>query len=419
MNEHISPNQRGLALEQRLERLFRAKGYEVRHNVWLRGRSGAQHQIDVVADYAAPLHRSRVLIEAKSYQSSVDKDRIMKLIQIVADVGADRGIIITTSRFTPDAIKTAAGYNVDLWDREKLGQRLGEIEIASVEGNATVLTSVGDRVVASLLDIDHLRADLTRATEKRARGVLGIGRVVETLVDLVPVAYPYYEAELSVEVEETQRVGIFKRETIRKLATTTLSFDASTGAIVEPSPDGITYNLDWMPALTADEITIMRRAQPESFTLQSLSEFGIAESRAKRAIVALQAKDLIERQDAKPASYRCTQPFPESARSITAISDACACIDDAGMTHGIAPSLVEPAAIIRAVELYWPGTTARNVRLLYYPYVSARYRRSDGSGRVETFDAVSGKPNESVNRMMQTKFASDERVAGHPREASA
>ena len=113
------------------------------------------------------------------------------------------------------------------------------------------------------------------------------------------------------------------------------------------------------------------------------------------------------------------QPFPESAHSITAISDACACVDDAGLTHGVAPSLVEPAAIIRAVELYWPGTTARNVRLLYYPYVCARYRRSDGSGRVETFDAVSGKPNESVNRMMQTKFASDEPVAGHPREASA
>lgn len=416
MIERTTPNQRGLALEQRLERLFRAKGYDVRHDVWLRGRSGAQHQIDVVADFSAPLHTSRVLVEAKSYQGAVDKDRIMKLIQIVADVGADRGIIITTSRFTPDAIKSAAGYNIDLWDREKLGSRLGEIEIASVEGTSAAAVAATTRgrelVVALRVDAEQLRVDLARATERRARGVLGIGRVVERLIEVVAIDYPYYEATLSVDLEETQRVGLFRRETIRKTATTTLSFDAATGAIVEPAAAGITYELDWMPALTADEITIMRDVNEDSFSWQSLAAFGITEARTKRAIASLQAKRLIERTDTKPVSYRRLRSFPGSAESIVAISNIHECLgcDSQMETAGIT-TLIEPAAIVRAVELYWPGSAAQDVRLLYYPYICARYDRADGSGRSETFDAVTGKPNEAVNRLMQPRLVASDRAS--------
>lgn len=133
MDSEITTYEKGLALEQRLVQLFAARGYEVAHDVRMLGRSGAEHQIDLLARFACPLHTSAVVVEAKSYEGAIDKDRIMKLIQIVDDVGADRGIIITTSRFTPDAIKTAERRNVELWDRDRLGKLLGEIEITAVE----------------------------------------------------------------------------------------------------------------------------------------------------------------------------------------------------------------------------------------------------------------------------------------------
>jgi HJR/Mrr/RecB family endonuclease len=44
----------------------------------------------------------------------------MKLIHEVGDLGVDRGILVTTSYFTPDAVSTAQGYNVELWDNVKL-----------------------------------------------------------------------------------------------------------------------------------------------------------------------------------------------------------------------------------------------------------------------------------------------------------
>lgn len=68
------------------------------------------------------------MIECKAYDKPINKDIVMKLIQEVADLGADRGILVTTSYFTPDAVSTAEGYNVNLWDYNKLSSLLGELK---------------------------------------------------------------------------------------------------------------------------------------------------------------------------------------------------------------------------------------------------------------------------------------------------
>ena len=60
------------------------------------------------------LHLSRIVIECKAYDTPINKDIVMKLIQEVSDFGVDRGILVTTPYFTPDAVSTANGYNVDL-----------------------------------------------------------------------------------------------------------------------------------------------------------------------------------------------------------------------------------------------------------------------------------------------------------------
>src|SRR3990170_1275738 len=114
MTKSLTTYEKGLAFELKLAELFKKMGYDVIHDIKKVGRSGAEHQIDVLAEYRYPLHTSKVIIEAKSYDRPIDKDRVMKLIQIVNDLGADRGIVVTTSYFTPEAIKTASGHNVEL-----------------------------------------------------------------------------------------------------------------------------------------------------------------------------------------------------------------------------------------------------------------------------------------------------------------
>ncbi|MCD6126578.1 MAG: restriction endonuclease, partial [Thaumarchaeota archaeon] len=70
----MSSYERGLALEELVAKIFRAKGYDVKHNIKLMGRSGVEHQIDVYAEYKAPLHTSRIVVECKSYDKPIDKD---------------------------------------------------------------------------------------------------------------------------------------------------------------------------------------------------------------------------------------------------------------------------------------------------------------------------------------------------------
>jgi hypothetical protein len=59
---------RGLELEKLVANLFKAKGYDAKHNVKMRGRSEVEHQIDVYAEYKAPLHVSKIIVECKSYE---------------------------------------------------------------------------------------------------------------------------------------------------------------------------------------------------------------------------------------------------------------------------------------------------------------------------------------------------------------
>ena len=93
--------EKGLGLELKIAELFKKNGYDVTHNIRMKGKSGTEHQIDVFAQYKAPLHTTTVIIEAKSYESNIDKEIIMKLVQIQQDLSIDRAIVVTTSDFTP------------------------------------------------------------------------------------------------------------------------------------------------------------------------------------------------------------------------------------------------------------------------------------------------------------------------------
>ena len=98
-----TPLDRGIAFELQLHALFEAHGYRALHDVRLAGRSGAEHQVDVYAELVTPLQVIRVIVEAKAHEQPVDKDALLKLQQIVDDLGADRGVLATTSGFTSGA----------------------------------------------------------------------------------------------------------------------------------------------------------------------------------------------------------------------------------------------------------------------------------------------------------------------------
>ncbi len=403
----VTPTAKGLAFEQRLARLFEQRGYEVVHNAWLTGRSGARHQVDVLVRYVAPLHTTLVIVEAKAYQSGVDKDRIMKLIQIVDDVGADRGIIVTTSHFTADAVKTAEGRAIDLWDRAKLQRLLGEMEITSVEGGERRHLAVIERGVAPTIDAEALRAELERAVQKRARGVLGLGRVVETLSDVRPFYHRYYDVELEVQSTGTQRVGLFKKEEVTRTLRTCVSFDAVRGSLVTAdAAGGLSYAHDWLRDLSGEELKVMQAAGGRTFGYADLATTGVPDARVKRAVAALRAKDLLVQVEERPPSFRAVRPVPPDATALPAISEILDVREE--VETGIdAPSraATEPGAVASACEAYWPGARIGQVRVVHYPFIRAIYTRPDGSVRAETYDGITGRQNEAVNDVFRPQLA--------------
>ena len=91
---------RGTKFELAVADILRAKGYSVEHNVNMTGRSGAVHQIDVLAEYQCPLHRDTVIVETKDHGSNISKDTVMKLASIQQDLSVGNAILATTSDFT-------------------------------------------------------------------------------------------------------------------------------------------------------------------------------------------------------------------------------------------------------------------------------------------------------------------------------
>jgi hypothetical protein len=78
------------------------------------GRSGSEHQIDVLTSHSDGLHSYFTAIECKYWQETVNKDVVMKSASINDDCGFSKSIIVSKEGFTPDAIVYARSVNVHL-----------------------------------------------------------------------------------------------------------------------------------------------------------------------------------------------------------------------------------------------------------------------------------------------------------------
>jgi len=114
----------GNSYEELVARLFSSMSYSVQRNIKKVGFSKTAHEIDVLATYDAPLHKNIIAIECKSHGNPIDKDVVMKLNNIVADIGADKGIVVSKSGFTSGALSYSKSSNIELWTHTKLEKEL-------------------------------------------------------------------------------------------------------------------------------------------------------------------------------------------------------------------------------------------------------------------------------------------------------
>lgn len=372
-------------------------GYDVIHNMKRVGRSGAEHQIDILAQYRCPLHTSQVIVEAKSYDLPIDKDRIMKMIQIVDDLGADHGIIVTTSYFTPDAIKTAKGHNVELWNRDQLLKFLGEIELTAAEKGLPTEVTLKEHIAQPIITIqDAERIEKNILEQREKGGFLGMGRILERLDSIIMKYFPYYEAEIEALVSEVEKTGWLSTRTVQKRVTVRINIDALDGDIVTVDETGVSSPYPFLKLLNEDEVRVFRVMMEGAwYRAQSVVGLGFSEGKARKILSGLATSGAVEsrRGYRGVTEYRPKAPFPNDLRLLRSISDVLKMQEISKTDAKFVSPEIEASDVIKRIELYW-SAKVNNISVLYYPYYVCNLLTQDDSQRIDMIDAISGKLRE-------------------------
>ncbi len=88
--------------------------FTIKHNQKIQAEDGT-YQIDVIAEYTALGAKNTVLIECKKYSNSVKRDIVTTLQAKLQSLGAQKGIIISTSGFQTGAVQYAEKHGIALW----------------------------------------------------------------------------------------------------------------------------------------------------------------------------------------------------------------------------------------------------------------------------------------------------------------
>jgi hypothetical protein len=89
---------------------------KVEHNVTRRGRvTGAERQIDVLMTQKIGQFEMIIVIDCKDYKVKVDTKGVGEFKELVDDVGAHKGVLVSAKGFSPAAHKTAEAYQIELY----------------------------------------------------------------------------------------------------------------------------------------------------------------------------------------------------------------------------------------------------------------------------------------------------------------
>ncbi len=89
------------------------KDFLITHNVKIPASDG-KYQIDVYAEFTAMGAKFKVLCECKHYKSSVKRGKVAELHRKLESIGAQKAILISTSKFQSGAVEYANAHGIAL-----------------------------------------------------------------------------------------------------------------------------------------------------------------------------------------------------------------------------------------------------------------------------------------------------------------
>jgi hypothetical protein len=122
----VTGQERGAELERIVADYLERQGYVVTLNATLTGRSGATHEIDVLAEKADAVTTFRMAVECKARNQPIEKDVVYKLAGVMADVGIAKGVIASLAGARVGAEIVAKQHAIDLWGPKELAPMIPE-----------------------------------------------------------------------------------------------------------------------------------------------------------------------------------------------------------------------------------------------------------------------------------------------------
>jgi hypothetical protein len=89
----------------------------------VRGKSGTDHQIDVLTSQSDGTRKYKTAIECKYWNKKIDKVIVMKLAEIIEDADIEKGIIVAKSGFTRDGQIFAKHKNIELIELREANEK--------------------------------------------------------------------------------------------------------------------------------------------------------------------------------------------------------------------------------------------------------------------------------------------------------
>jgi hypothetical protein len=113
-NEAIQYEQLTQSIYQAILQNESSNNIQVEHNVDITGRSGVDHQIDVLWRFKQAGVEHTVLIECKNYATNLTLEKVRNFFGVLHDIGNARGIIVTKTGYQSGAAEFANYYGIDL-----------------------------------------------------------------------------------------------------------------------------------------------------------------------------------------------------------------------------------------------------------------------------------------------------------------
>ena len=385
----MSSVDKGTEFELEVAHILRAWGYSVKHNVTMIGKSGAAHQIDVLAEYLCPLHTDTIIVEAKNYGSNVSKDTVMKLVSIQQDLAVGNAILATTSDFTIGARQTAAQYkNLNLWSGSKIMEMLPTEDVqATVEsvGGSKFIRAAGSKQV-----VEHEAS--AHARKRSSGGWFSHNTHEETVHDVLELSYPYYEVLVKTRVHQKERRGLFSKETVTRTIRHAVAVDGVTGELVDFG-SAASYEYAYLRQLASDDIAVLASCSSAGkLKRQNAVVTGLPANKVKTILTRLEAIGLIRRVNNRPVTYKIAVPFPHRPDDVAGPTERHAnSITDDDPGYAKVETVISPHEIEEILGEFWGECAVESTTLLWYPYYKVTYMRSDRSMSVSVLDGMTGE----------------------------